>query len=296
VTSPAMRCASGVQVLLAQQMLEDRTIDDGRHWRLLLPLLRRPVQRALTMLAGLGLDSEPLTALQERQVRIETRQQVSPLAAAAPTAELSASIFVQLTSMAGADPELARDHQRSALRQLGYSLGELIYLIDALRDSQRDLARGSFNPCIESSHGTRVLSPERTIICRNRVAQAVAEVRTTVQEIEWRRHHHLIHHILCQQLPRIAGSHAERAVRLAEAGPETACAPAGVMPWFTAARCGKDQHADLTSQESDEVKRARQRNACDCCCCDCDCGSGGDGCSCCDGCDGCDCDCCSCDC
>jgi hypothetical protein len=301
VSSPAIQLASSVQVLLAQQLVKDRVADDGRRWGLLLPLLRRPVQRAVNMLSAIGIDSTFFTKVHIRQIQVEAVHEASPVAAAAPTAELSGSIFAQLGKLEGADPRLRRRECCSALSQLGHALGELVYLVDAFRDLASDLRSGSFNPCLETGmDGKRQVSPERSIVCRDHVARAVDTVRSTTALIPWRRHHHLVNHILCERLPQVARAYSEQTVRIAEAG-----SPAPLRfraPLLPVALCGAqdpgigETEADAAASLADTT-RSKQRSGCTdiwCChCCDCGgCDCEGADCDCCGGCDccsGCDC-------
>lgn len=299
----AIRLAAGLQVLLADQWVEDKVTDGRPAAQLLRGVTAAPARAALANLGTLGLNDDVL-ALNHHQDAVESSGNATPGQAAAPTAGLLATTLARLAHLPGTAPLHRNPGTEAALRTLGHGIGQAVYLVDALEDLHDDEASGSFNPCMVDG----VVAPERVDEAIQLLQDAVARIATQVESISWSRHDETIRHVLTQRLP----VRAERAIAAARS---TSLVPRpGVLArLYAAARRWLDRRWRYARHQigigppsgADRATPAKKKDkdgdgwcgCCECCqCCHCvdacpddGCCESAECCSCCDGCDGCDC-------
>ena len=140
--SEPLLLASDAAVLLTYHKLRDTIADSGFRKRLaarlLLPFASHYAKRAARLRPGLAAE---MTDYMQRQQALEEAKTASIDAAAAPTAELLASLAALCA---------VSEEQREPLRRFGYCLGRWIYLMDAVDDLEQDAAAGGYNPYLLS--------------------------------------------------------------------------------------------------------------------------------------------------
>lgn len=216
-SSPAMKLAAAVQVVLADQWLADHAQDGRTAGKLGRPLLRKRAHKARNDLAALGIEQTAFAGLAARQLDIERRGRVFA-DAAEPTATVLESLFGQIGRLPGAT-DTARE-RAGELAQLGRHLGTAIYALDALEDLKDDVADGQFNPCIDESG--RISSAALGQVSEA-LECALTEIRSLVAAIPWHRHRDIIGNILRRQFP----ARCRRAISAARELAATQPAPRG---------------------------------------------------------------------
>lgn len=136
---PVLEYAAAATVVLTQWKIADHADDTGRRrWKLARNLFDKTSRKAESRLRAWNF---PLGAVESalRSQSSRERDAVSVDAVAQPTAEATALFFEHGAVIAG------REELAPSLRQLGGQFGELVYLIDAYEDFDKDLKSGAFN-------------------------------------------------------------------------------------------------------------------------------------------------------
>lgn len=201
--SPAMRYAAAYQLLLADQFLADRQADGRRFFGAARALLSSRVARARTGLVALGIDPTPLEGFESRQLACERRARVDALDAARPTAEALALVLAHAADLPGADPRAAEPATRAELGTLGFALGEIIYLQDALEDLRKDALAGAFNPCLAPALVGRAV-PDRRLVERacSALTSALERATRSLRALPLRRYRSVLESVLEGELGR----------------------------------------------------------------------------------------------
>lgn len=199
-SSPGMRFASALQILLADQWAADRAVERPL-WRGARWLLSGAVGRAWEEMNRLGVGLHELRGFEGRQEKAESRARAAadPLSvAAAPTVRALGLGFAALAQLPGGQSQAA-----PALKALGEAVGFCIYTIDALDDLREDVQRGDFNPLVGDADHTRT---------RARLFGALDRVQAVLEELPLQRHRSLLDEVLVRSLRR----RAELAIRRTE--------------------------------------------------------------------------------
>ncbi len=324
VESPPMVVASAVQILLADQWLEDQVLDGSRSFRVLQPLTASRAGSAEARLRDVGVEPASLVRVARRQKEVESSVDVSVAAALEPTAAALGELAEQFETLPGVTPELRG--RSDSLRELGRGIGTCVYLIDALEDLARDLAKGRFNPLVAAGPGDqREVSERRLREAARFLEEGARALSKAVTSLPWQRNQALLESILVTSLGRRLDEAMARAeaclrgdggnagtratIELCLPEPQLALASAapgvGGVPLLTTStpppppRTGGPPPPPGETDGSGKKKRKKDDgfHCADCCfCCDdaCFCAPKGRFCRCCD--DGCDCDCCCCEC
>lgn len=140
---PVVLHAAAVSVCGLKVKLDDDVEDEGplrgavaRFGRI---ISQPAADRAVARLNGSDFPTDRVVSLMGRQASIEKQ---SPWRADEPTAEAYGEITAHIATLLGP----SRLPYESKLRELGRSLGALVYWKDAWDDREKDLAKGSFNP------------------------------------------------------------------------------------------------------------------------------------------------------
>lgn len=140
----SLEYAASASVLLGVLKIEDNLQDEHRfRWKLAKRVYATPFLKAIKQFEEWGIDTIYIQDWiqeqnkREQQLSLHNKIEDSLDYYAEATAEITAYIFQQ----AG----LLLKH-RTDLYQLGYSFGQLMYILDAFEDYEQDLFKGQFNP------------------------------------------------------------------------------------------------------------------------------------------------------
>jgi hypothetical protein len=223
--SPAMRFAAAMSLLLADQHLADKALDDSALAGWLRPLGQRPVAAAQETLAQLGLDLSTLDRFEHRQKSTEQRGTTPPAAAAAPTAEALSVIFAAIAALPGVTAPA------SALAALGCAVGRVIYFVDALEDLESDAVSGSFNPGLDTSGD---IDPARVRDCDTQLKAALDEADAIVVAFPWQRHRPLVEDVFRRQRAAASAASAAAATAAEAVAWRRSMSPARRVVWAVA--------------------------------------------------------------
>lgn len=302
--TPAMKAIAALQILLADQWLADKEMDNAPLFGRVRPLLK--TQHARDLARDMGLDIKHFEGLSLQQARCESRNS-SVEEVAEPTARLLGSLFKAIANLKGTDPSKLDSGCVDALYRLGFALGQIVYMMDALVDLSKDRRHNQFNPLLTKD---QAYHPSRFEDLFELLDKALSRMGVAMTSIHWLRHHELMNHILLVQLPKRVTQALGKARK--QAGLED------MMPAFTPlislSASGHALHLEAgttlyggntsaSSSESKKEKRQRKNNNDDGCCETCTCRLCSsrrcrricDSCDCCCS-PSCDCDCCDCGC
>jgi hypothetical protein len=136
---PVLDYAAAATIVLTQWKIADHTEDTGkRRWRIAQRLFDKTSRKAAARLRGWKFPLDAVELVLRSQAEREANA-ASVDEVAYPTAHATALFFEHGATIAG------RDELAPAMHALGKSFGELVYLLDAFEDFEKDLACGSFN-------------------------------------------------------------------------------------------------------------------------------------------------------
>lgn len=168
----ALRYAATANVLLAELKNDDNLRDGGGMlWRSAKWILNDSYQQANNAMQTFGLDTNLLWQEIETQEALEKSPKNQSLTLsdfAAPTQKMTALVVAQAASV------LQKKDLHDSLYEVGSSLGELVYFLDALEDLAQDAKNNTFNAFLRVSN-TKKLN-----------AMQLAAAAQTVQEAEQR--------------------------------------------------------------------------------------------------------------
>jgi len=152
---PAVMHAAAVSVCGLAVKLDDDIEDEGPVRGALAQmgkLISRPAEdHAIARLNNTDFPTERVRACLGRQSAVESQ---SAIEADGPTAEAFGEITAHLARLVDQPSGQGSLNCERRLRELGRSLGSLVYWRDAWDDRRKDAARGRFNPFQEVSTGT----------------------------------------------------------------------------------------------------------------------------------------------
>lgn len=270
----ASEFAAATAVALTKISLDDQVQDSGgshlvaraARWQ-----LGDRWQTALDRLSYLGFQTENLSRLNERQTHVEQSASSDP---AAPTAALSAALFVQTARLAN-----NRDNETS-LAIIGAHYGTYLYLLDAYRDLPADVAQGDFNPLrpfVRSTAEGVELSPAGLKWLLTRFEQIDSEIQRHFQQLQLYRDSELLQELLTKPGQQVISHLLAQLNRQAE----PTCRTWSRTDMLKAAFFMSPAPLLFADCDCD----------CDCCDCDCDVNCNPCDCRCCPECDCCDCCC-----
>lgn len=207
--SPAMQLASAMSLLLADQYLADKALDDSALAGWLRPLGQGTVAQARQILDALGVDLRALEGFEHHQKATEQRGVTRPEDAAAPTAAALSRIFSAASVLPGVAPGVA-----PALAALGDAVGRIIYFVDALEDLEKDALSGSFNPCLDLDGE---IEPARVQQTSRLLRDALGDAKAQIAALPWQRHRELVEDIVLRRQGAAAAAAIEAAQGAADA-------------------------------------------------------------------------------
>jgi hypothetical protein len=198
--SSVMQYVSAVTVCGLSAKLDDE-IEDEAGWRrraarLLSRCLDEPVSDALGLLHGMGFPVQQVRAHLAGQKSVEIQGQ-NLARCARPTSAAYGEIVSHLAYVAGVP------QARDGLREIGESLGFLVYARDAWDDWARDKRRGQFNPL---QAFPQLMGRREAVLPSMRAA--VERMRAVLAALPLRRHRDLVASVLVggaeQRLAQVA--------------------------------------------------------------------------------------------
>jgi hypothetical protein len=288
-----VRHAVAVSLTMAATKIDDH-VADGDGWIARVPWAPTAVAGRWSRAgdraaAATGLDAGGLREAVAESGRRERRSGLSFDDYVAPTEEAAAQACRHTATLAG------RPGNTAALDELGRAFGRTVYLVDAVRDLDEDLAGGHFNPLVAS-----VADPHRRLdVAADLLAAAHRRLVVAFDQLDLTRP--ALARVLFVDQVRKAGEQALRAAGrpgrhtchrpVTGSAPPTASGghPLGLVAGAAVVAMGPGDswvQRVLGPPETDDPGKkdgfcARHCDCCDCsdCCCECDC---------------CDCDCCCC--
>jgi hypothetical protein len=196
-TGPAPAFAAAVTLCGLQAKLDDERADESGFRaagsRLLCALSRARFGHAGAILSDSGFPVAEVRRRLAGQSRVETdvARGGDPWAAAQPSAQAFGAILAHTARLTGRDANVA------PLAQVGRSLGELVYTLDAYEDLADDLRRGRFN-FLAVQIGSRRSSAQEQVRGRAReiAAKCQQEIRQAWGEIELLRYRPMLEAVL----------------------------------------------------------------------------------------------------
>jgi hypothetical protein len=141
----SLEYAAHTSALLGALKIDDNIKDSGRfRWKMIQQAYQKTFKKAYQQLETWGLDMSEIDQWIIRQVELEQKSIVYTdnieehlLHYAAPTATITSELF----ALGG---KLLQN--KSDLKALGLAFGQLIYILDAFEDYEKDVFEGVFNP------------------------------------------------------------------------------------------------------------------------------------------------------
>jgi hypothetical protein len=143
----SLEYAASASVLLGVLKIEDNIQDEHQfQWKLAKRVYASPFQKAIGQFEEWGIDTiyiqDWIQQQNEREQELSIHKNIedSLVYYAEATAKTTAYIFQQGGLLL---------NQKADLYQLGYSFGQLMYVLDAFEDYEQDVFSGQFNPLVE---------------------------------------------------------------------------------------------------------------------------------------------------
>jgi len=173
--------AAAASVLLGVLKIEDN-LEDEHHfrWKLAKRVYATPYQKAIGQFEEWGIDTiyihDWIQQQNEREEQPSIHKNIEDSLDyyAEATARITAYIFQQ--------GGLLLNHETD-LYQLGYSFGQLIYVLDAFEDYEQDIFKGSFNPLAQPSRKSEFLDTSQLEQVRSILLSIESKIQNSVQEL-----------------------------------------------------------------------------------------------------------------
>ncbi|MGH1339108.1 MAG: DUF5685 family protein [Aureispira sp.] len=141
----SLEYAAHASALLGALKIDDNIKDSGRfYWPIIRQAYRKTFQKAYQQFSDWGLDTLSINQWILKQVQLEQEATVFTadlkqhlLDYAAPTAQITSALF-------GLGGQLLEN--KATLEALGLAFGQLMYILDAFEDYEKDVFSGEFNP------------------------------------------------------------------------------------------------------------------------------------------------------
>lgn len=170
-------------VLAGEKLLDDKVDKDGWLSAMASSMLERDILAAGESLVARGFPLEELRLTLRRQGVVEADTNAGLDALAAPTGLALGMIAGWLAELVG------RAEMVLPMRELGETLGRLLYMVDALHDLRRDRSNGRFNPL---DHALGYLSPRRLAQLEAHVERLVSRHEAAFAGVSLFRHREVL--------------------------------------------------------------------------------------------------------
>lgn len=144
----SLHYAANASVLLGALKVDDNIKDHGGlGWRLLKQVYKGSFQKAYQQLSEWGLNTDTvehwihLQAEREHTATIDADLDTHLAHYAEATSQITAELFALSGTLLEQD-----EAQQAAMRQLGFTFGKLMYILDAFEDYEHDVFKQQFNP------------------------------------------------------------------------------------------------------------------------------------------------------
>jgi len=192
------RFSAALTVLLAREKLSDNVIDDSnRLSRFLLGRIDPYGNKAIDILKELGFPVEEIDGLRTIQENIEKQTGMELDEMCAPSS-LALSLIFRFTAHLSCNTG-----NRKELGKLGYEVGKVICVLDALKDLHADLNRNRYNP-IASCFGINPGQQLPVIMYTDILAfltSHLQSIRKSVQKLQVYRYRHPLENVFCVSFP-----------------------------------------------------------------------------------------------
>jgi hypothetical protein len=177
----SLEYAATASILLGVLKIEDNLEDEDRfRWKLAKRVYATPYQKAIGQFEDWGIDTIYIQDWiqqqneREQQPSIHKNIEESLDYYAEATAKITAYIFQQ--------GGLRLKHKVD-LYQLGYSFGQLMYVLDAFEDYEQDVFKGQFNPLAQPSGKFASLDASQLEQVRSIILNIESEIQHSIQEL-----------------------------------------------------------------------------------------------------------------
>lgn len=177
----SLEYAASASVLLGVLKIEDNLEDEHRfRWKVAKRVYSSPFQKAIGQFEEWGIDTIYIQDWIEEQNKREGQASVHNTieASLAYYAEATAKITAYIFQQAG----LLLKH-KTDLYELGYSFGQLMYVLDAFEDYEQDLFKGRFNPLAQPSGKPLSLNSTQLEQVRSIIISIESKIHDSIQEL-----------------------------------------------------------------------------------------------------------------
>lgn len=175
----SLEYAASASVLLGVLKIEDNLQDEDRfQWKLAKRVYATPFQKAITQLETWGIDTiyiqDWIQEQNEREQALSIHKNIEDSLAyyAEATAKITAYIFQQGGLLL---------NKKADLYQLGYSFGQLMYVLDAFEDYEQDVFKGQFNPLAQPLGMAASLNEVQLEQVRSILFDIESEIQSSIQ-------------------------------------------------------------------------------------------------------------------
>jgi hypothetical protein len=138
---PVLRYAAALSILLVSEKVKDDIYDEGKRYpKKVMRWIESLRGKAVSVLKDIGFETGVMERAFETQRMLEKKGDIELLRLTESTATVMSEIYAHSATLTGI-PEY-----KTAFRHIGYSLGQIVYLLDSIADYRHDLMRDTFNP------------------------------------------------------------------------------------------------------------------------------------------------------
>lgn len=159
---------SSITILLTAEKVKDDSLDGGKHYpRLVMKWLEKKITTARRLLRESGFDPLVIEEAFDTQRRVEEQNSATLADLAESTARVMSAIYGHAAAIALKPP------LKQVSANMGYLIGQIIYVIDNIIDYNADIETGSFNPLKGCLHQNRIIKQHTLPDDALRMAKAV---------------------------------------------------------------------------------------------------------------------------
>jgi len=173
--------SAAASVLLAELKVDDNIKDSNKlSWKLARRFYSKAFKKAAVQFEKLGIDTNPIYGWIDEQVQREANSSEFESLEDCPNyyAEATAQITAQIFEEGG-----NRLNEQTNLHQLGYQFGQLMYILDAFEDFERDVFKKQFNPLATYWGKERSLNNQQLEIMRSLILELQNKVSLSIGEL-----------------------------------------------------------------------------------------------------------------
>ena len=177
----SLEYAASASVLLGVLKIEDNLQDEDRfRWKVAKRVYATPFQKAMEQFKTWGIDTIYIQDWIQQQN--EREQAPSNYKSIEKSLDYYAEATAKITAYVFQQGGLRLKH-KTDLYQLGYSFGQLMYILDAFEDYEQDLFKGRFNPLAHPSSESLSLHGTQLEQVRSIILSLESEIQNSIQEL-----------------------------------------------------------------------------------------------------------------